>query len=186
MGKLKKFGEFNTINENSVDNSYWNGTGKHQEEYDKLYSKLVPSSGSSETLNGELLRAASRLYHENFNNGNCNAKSDNREYCSHCSGSGEVEEESYDDEEEAGYTECPECWGEGKVEETAEISEFYDKFLTLIENNIPEARKTIDTIKNIILSGNDNNYVYDTLIDQVVEYVKNNEDKPLPERYHRD
>ena len=49
--------------------SYWNRTGKHQEEYDKLYDAIVPNSGNSDTVEGEMLRAASRLYYRYFNDG---------------------------------------------------------------------------------------------------------------------
>jgi len=187
MAIVTNFGDFKPTNESTESKHlYWNGIGKHQEEYDNLYAELVGNSGSSETLNGELIRAASRLYHENFNNGNCNAKSDNYDYCSHCSGSGEVEAQSYDDEEDAGYEECPECWGEGKIEDDAEVSEFYAKFLDIIEENVPEARRTVDAVRNIITTGNGNESAYDTLIDQVVEHVLKSEDQPLPEGYERD
>ena len=54
-------------------NSYWKGTGKYQKEYEKLYSELVPPSGSADTLNGELIRAISILSHEFFKNNNANA-----------------------------------------------------------------------------------------------------------------
>ena len=53
--------------------TYWSEQGIYQEEYNKLYEKLVPSSGSAKTLNGELIRAISRLSYDYFNNGNCNA-----------------------------------------------------------------------------------------------------------------
>jgi hypothetical protein len=54
-------------------NSYWNGTGAYQKEYKELYFKLVPKQGSAATLNGELIRAISRLTYEFYNNGNANA-----------------------------------------------------------------------------------------------------------------
>ena len=188
MAIVTNFGDFKPTNESTESKHlYWNGIGKHQEEYDNLYAELVGNSGSSETLNGELIRAASRLYHENFNNGNCNAKSDNYDDCSHCSGSGEVEKNDYDEEyDDSEYEECPECWGEGKIEDDAEVSEFYAKFLDIIEENVPEARRTVDAVRNIIMTGNGNESAYDTLIDQVVEHVLNNEDQPLPEGYERD
>ena len=51
---------------------YWNQEGQYQKEYDELHSKLVPLSGNCETLGGETLRAASRLYYDAYNNGFCN------------------------------------------------------------------------------------------------------------------
>ena len=52
---------------------YWDNKGAMQTEFDSLYEKLVPSSGNAASLNGELIRAISRLHYEYYNNGNCNA-----------------------------------------------------------------------------------------------------------------
>lgn len=188
MSKIKKYDDFISTNESVETNfQYWDGQGKHQEEYDRLYKELVLSSGSSETLNGELIRAVSRLYHENANNGNCNAKEDEWENCNHCSGSGEVEKYDYDEEyDDSEYEECPECWGEGKIEEEAKIDSFYQKFIDLIRYNVPEARDTVDAIEVFITTGRGDENKYDTLVDQVVEYVLKTEDKPLPTEYQKD
>lgn len=51
---------------------YWNQKGQYQNEYEKLWESLVPISGHSDTLGGEVLRAATRIYHDGFNNGFCN------------------------------------------------------------------------------------------------------------------
>lgn len=48
--------------------SYWNDKGTHQAEADRL-QKLMPSSGNCETVAGELIRAATRLYYDFNNNG---------------------------------------------------------------------------------------------------------------------
>lgn len=56
-----------------MENTYWNNLGKYQSEYDSLYEKLVPKIGIAATENGELLRQASNLYYEYYNNGNMNA-----------------------------------------------------------------------------------------------------------------
>lgn len=56
--------------ENTMDEqTYWNGNGKHQEAYTKEWEELVPSSGKAGTLQGEVLRASSRLYYRWFNDG---------------------------------------------------------------------------------------------------------------------
>lgn len=185
MDKLKKFEDF-AINESISKGLYWDGAGKHQDRYDQLYKDLVQRQGSSDTLNGELLRAASRLYHENFNNGNCNAREEEWDHCSHCSGSGEVEVDSPYDEDETEYEECPECWGEGKTEEGAQINGFYKKFLDLIEYNVPAAKKEVGTIRDIILSGSGDESAYDRLVDTVVEHIISTEDQPLPAEYDKD
>lgn len=38
-------------------------------QYKVLYERLVPESGKCETLEGELLRAVSRIYYDYTNNG---------------------------------------------------------------------------------------------------------------------
>lgn len=49
--------------------SYWNNNGKYQEIYDRLWSELVPSSGPSQFVEGENLRAISKIYWDYCNNG---------------------------------------------------------------------------------------------------------------------
>ena len=67
-----------TLGENNMDKnlfvtkSYWNGNGKHQKEMDRLFDQLVPDHGSSNTVEGEILRAANRIYYDYYNNGMCN------------------------------------------------------------------------------------------------------------------
>lgn len=51
-----------------MDN-YWNNSGKYQKEFDALWEKHVPASGNSETLAGEMIRAAGRLMYDFYNNG---------------------------------------------------------------------------------------------------------------------
>jgi hypothetical protein len=49
--------------------TYWNGNGKHQELYNAQWDELVPGNGKAGTMQGEVLRAASRLYYRWFNDG---------------------------------------------------------------------------------------------------------------------
>lgn len=51
--------------------SFWDNNHSRQDEYDQLYT-LVPVEGEAGTVHGELIRCASRLYYDCFNNGNCN------------------------------------------------------------------------------------------------------------------
>lgn len=51
---------------------YFGGGGKYQKEYEQLFEELVPMCGNADTVCGEVLRCASNIYYENFNNGNCN------------------------------------------------------------------------------------------------------------------
>lgn len=52
--------------------TYWNSCGKHQQLSESLYKTLVPMSGSCETIEGELIRASSRIYYDYYNNGMLN------------------------------------------------------------------------------------------------------------------
>ena len=52
---------------------YWNNEGAYDKEFSELTDKLMKPSGRSDTLQGEVVRAANRLYYEYCNNGNCNA-----------------------------------------------------------------------------------------------------------------
>ena len=49
--------------------TYWSGTGALQKEYDALYEKLVPAQGAAETIEGEVLRAASKIVYRHYNDG---------------------------------------------------------------------------------------------------------------------
>ena len=51
-----------------MENTYWNNKGKYQNEYAELW-ELVPSSGKCDTLAGEMIRAATRLCYDFYNNG---------------------------------------------------------------------------------------------------------------------
>jgi hypothetical protein len=48
--------------------TYWANKGTYEEEA-KALNLLVPASGESETLKGEIWRAATKIYHDYFNNG---------------------------------------------------------------------------------------------------------------------
>jgi hypothetical protein len=51
-----------------MENTYWGGKGKFQAAYDELV-KLMPASGKSDTVAGELIRATSRIGYQFYNNG---------------------------------------------------------------------------------------------------------------------
>lgn len=176
---------------------YWNNEGVNQELFDRLTTELMPSRGSAKTLNGELIRAVNRLSYEYCNNGNWNAceKTEGEyEECKECSGTGYVTDEDGDEEI------CRCCYGDGVVFEYVEynISDFYGKFLGLIEEFVifdEKDSELLSNIKDIILLNSDtgtdyfsnkNMSAYDRLIDYTLRYVVNNEDKALPEWYLAD
>ena len=74
LAKQKELGEGwnnGTDRVQLADNTsaYWDGSGRLQAEYDELYNQLVPASGAAETLEGEVLRAASKIVYRHFNDG---------------------------------------------------------------------------------------------------------------------
>ncbi len=62
---------------------YWNESAELYTTYQELYDKLVPMSGACDTVAGELLRAASRIYYDAYNNGFCNNTSGALNYLVH-------------------------------------------------------------------------------------------------------
>lgn len=51
-----------------MDN-YWHDSGKYQEKFSVLFNRHVPPSGKSNTVAGELVRAANKLTYDFYNNG---------------------------------------------------------------------------------------------------------------------
>ena len=163
--------------------SYWNREGAYDKEYQEMYDRLVPSSGSSETLFGELIRAISRLSYDYYNNGNCNAADVSY-----------TEEEGYEDEETGEWI------VEREEEQEVSISEFYKNFIDLIgdtlersdDPNLKGFNRTLKEVEEIII---DNGYgyrnlykpedeaIYSKMCDYVMYFVLNHPefDRPLAE-----
>lgn len=180
--------------------SYWAETGVYQAEYEQLYKDMVEDSGASKTLNGELIRAISRLFYEYCNNGNCNAvdvEYYNEEvdcYC--CDGEGEINHGTEFDEEEGHdvdlIEECYECCGDGityeEYQHQPKITDFYVNFLDLIKWNVPNSFARVEEVEEVMLS-NENTFSnedmdkYNKMCDTVIHYVLENEDKELPIDY---
>lgn len=52
-----------------MNDTYWNDSGKYQAEYTSLCETLIPDSGKCDTVAGEMLRSATRLAYDFYNNG---------------------------------------------------------------------------------------------------------------------
>ena len=63
-----------------TNRTYWNNEGKFQAQYDYIYNNLMPAYGSSTNEHIEAIRCASKIYHEYYNNGNCNTYDCRDEY----------------------------------------------------------------------------------------------------------
>lgn len=48
---------------------YWDENGRLEASYRKLWKALVPGSGNCETVEGEYLRAAGKIYYRYYNDG---------------------------------------------------------------------------------------------------------------------
>lgn len=49
--------------------TYWAGKGALQDDYNRLYDELVPSQGKADTIEGEVLRASSKIVYRHYNDG---------------------------------------------------------------------------------------------------------------------
>ena len=52
-----------------MKNTYWSGDGKYQTQFEKFSKELMPASGNCDTVAGEFIRAANKLYWDFYNNG---------------------------------------------------------------------------------------------------------------------
>lgn len=48
---------------------YWNNEGRYQALYEQKYKELVPNSGEAKTLEGNVLRVASKCVYRRYNDG---------------------------------------------------------------------------------------------------------------------
>ena len=142
--------------------NYWNGKGKFQKEFDKLYKELVPSTGRAKSLRGEVLRAANELYYERFNNGNINAVE-------------EIEDE--DNEDIDGMTRL-------------KITPFFKNFIAIIRYVLGgEGLRAIGRVEESLIDTDENHLKifdkdYETMMDSIIIWVKNEtKDEEIPNWY---
>ena len=163
--------------------SYWSNNGVYQKQYDELYEQLVPSSGESDTIHGEMIRAVSRLYYDFCNNGNCNVIEIERDTCQECGGSGYV-----DNDDEDGIEDCYWCEGQGTEEGDIVIDEYYQEMIDFLENNM-ENTKSLDVLIDFLedkslgygkYSFDDKQMkIYNDLVDAVMYQVINSENQKI-------
>lgn len=68
LDQLKILSESITRIASLNEGTYWNDDGQYQKQAKEL-EELVPDSGPAKTLRGEIFRAATKVYHDYFNNG---------------------------------------------------------------------------------------------------------------------
>ena len=178
----------NKVEKRSSNNeqSYWDGNGVYQAELQRLTNKFMPASGRAKNYIAEVVRAVNRLYYEFCNNGNCNALDcqvipGDWVECGSCRGEG-----------------CSDCDDDGGYYEEDDyeysVDGFYGNFIDLLnqffsERNASDGIIALDGVKSIIENQYSpiavNIHTYDSLIDNVVWLVLQEEDnqEPIPSWY---
>jgi hypothetical protein len=153
----------------TLEQHYWNSNGVYQEQYDALWKSLVPDSGESSSIQGEMIRCIGRLYYDFCNNGNCNAIDVRMEDCDSCEGSG-YEEDADGDEQDCGW-----CGGDCQVEGDYYVTEYYDEMLSFLEANMSE-KQLVQDLREWMVNDYQKRYsfsdeqmsIYDKVVDSIV------------------
>ena len=165
--------------------SYWNNDAVYSAELDKLSDELVPNSGDSTTVHGELVRVIQRFVHEWGCNGNGNAVEMSKMTCESCGGSGYDEPDDDDDEYQA---DCSNCGGECTVDEYVELDSYYERMMRFLDSYVIN-KDVIERFEKYLLSFNtyyemnekNAERIYDELCDEVMFQVLTTENEPNPD-----
>ena len=178
--------------ETPLGKSYWANNGAYQVDRERLYDKLVPSSGDAPTIHGEMIRSVSRLFYDYCNNGNCNAVDIKMEECHQCGGCGY--EEFYDGNEEDGGEEecrtedCHWCDGSGQDEGESFVTEYYQEMLDFLFEFLND-KKCVNSLEDFMINGAGySRYkfdekemdVYNKVVDAVMYQVLTTNNNPNP------
>jgi hypothetical protein len=184
--------------------SFWDSNHPRQDEYQRLYNDLVPSSGEASTVQGELIRAISRLFYDYCNNGNGNVVDRAEETCSECNGDttftgcpqcnrGKVDcgcdGEDCPECEGSGRIECPECGGTDEVncgtcdgsgveEGELRISPYYGDMIEWLETYV--GKEIVKPLKDFVSCEDDCSFtqeevdIYNKVTVSVLDYCRDN------------
>jgi hypothetical protein len=154
----------------STTRSYYS-EGKYETEFREMTEKLMPDSGDSDTLVGQILTSLNRLSYDYYNNGNGNIT----DYVV-------TRDEEWSDEiisdEEGDYV----------------ISDFYQSLFDTLKDISSDVQKIVEDIENFCCLGEishsfqfseENKSKYNLLIDLCMEAILTGkiEDKVMPKRY---
>ena len=155
---------------------YWREDSVNSELDTKLWAELVPSSGDADTVHGELLRSASRLYRDMYQNGGGNLVSfeDNGYSCEHCNHFEYVREaeEQGEDYDEDHSDNCP---------DSLVISDYYQGMFDFLEKHLTdEGRKTLKEVeKQVLKQPWDIPIVFDRLVDHAIHMAQTTVNAPM-------
>lgn len=124
---------------------YWEGKGKYQKEYDRIWKEQVPAKGESDIEYVEAVRCMGRLIYEYCNNGNGNSVDYNETECDECGGSGYM----YDDD--GTEEDCSGCGGDCYVKEERYITDYYEECLEKVRWFTKEHQLIAD-LKRVMLA----------------------------------
>lgn len=151
-------------------NSYWNSNGAYQSEYNGIYDLLVPARGKAQTIHGELLRCASRLSYDYYNNGNGNVINEVDIKCDRCYGDG-----------------CDFC-DEGVESCEYQISEYYYDMIEFLQENLNEKYPLICLVDFLEEYGHhclfteEEEQIYSLIMDNVMFQILTTKNEQLNEK----
>lgn len=150
------------------NNTYWSGNGKHQVWYDMNQTLLVPDEGPAPTLEGEMLRAASTLYYDYYNNGMCNNTSGAANFLTHCNIEHNlgITDELFDISIEANTDTY------AITELARQLEKVIDEVIEFIQSKVGQYSETADTLDNY----QDNDWSFDDFEEYIASEWYDDED----------
>lgn len=150
---------------------YWCEDSVNQEMDTKLWAELVPSSGSADTLHGELLRVASKIYRDAYQNGGGNIVDfeDDGYSCDHC----DYYERDEDDRVEDHSDICHKDWV---------ITDTYQEYFDLLHKHLPtDGREELSIVRRDLIIGLVRHPViaFDHMLDYVIHTILTTENQPF-------
>jgi hypothetical protein len=168
-----------------LGNSYWQGNGAYQSEFDRLYNALVPASDMAETIHGEMIRCISRLNYDFANNGNCNVLDYTERTCDECDGSGLHYSNNEDDDDHV--EDCYNCGGNGHINDELYITEYYLDMVNFIKMYLKDNQCMVELHAWLTKSyekrysfSDEQFNMYNRVIDSIIYQVLTEPNKPNP------
>ena len=167
-----------TLIENSKDvelkltvsaGGYWREDSVNQDLDTKFWNELVPKSGEGDTIHGELLRCASRIYRDMYQNGGSNIVEINDSECDRC----DYFERGGEDNDEH----LDRCSG------TASIDGYYNELFDFMEKWMPQYQVDVEQAKAAALEmAWSVPIIFDHLVDRVIHTILTTENQQHPSK----